>query len=176
MKATISICVGALVVGQAATSLALEGSSRARVGAPYRANFQSDGRFSMSFPLVSRGRTVQANLVGTLRTSKNWDGDTAKFLHEPRIQIGGRRYLVSDNALRALLSRAGGYYPEHGFSGQTRVFGQSLGQMLGALVGLPRVAHFDGKDFRLVRWSKAGTYYHDNYVAIAGPGLPQVSY
>ena len=134
-----------------------------------RVDFRKDGPLSMPFSILVDGKPTPAKLVGELKTSNgNMDGKPAKYIMEPRAEIGGKKYLLSDGALSELLKRAGDYTPEHGFSGQTRVFS-------GGWIGLGKkdAVNFEGGQFKL---GKGAGYYHDNFVCVNGPGLPRVDY
>lgn len=134
-----------------------------------RVDFKRDGPMSMPFTILVEGRATPAKFVGTLKTSSgNMDGKPAKYLMEPRAEIGGKKYLLSDAALEQLLKQAGDYQSEHGFSGQTRVFS-------GGWIGLGKkdAVNLEGGQFKL---GKGDGYYHDNFVCLNGPGLPRVDY
>lgn len=138
-------------------------------GASGRVDFRKDGPLSMPFTVTVNGRATPAKLTGELKTSSgNMDGKPAKYIMEPRVELGGKKYLLSDAALSALLDKAGGYTPEHGFSGQTRVFSEGW-------IGLGKkdAINFENGAFVL---GKGKGYYHDNFVCVNGPGLPRVDY
>lgn len=132
-------------------------------------DFRKDGPFSMPVTVTVKGSATPAKLVGELKTSSgNMDGKSARYLMAPRVEIGGRQYLLSDAALSALLAKAGGYTAEHGFSGQTRVFSDGW-------VGLGKkdAINYENGAFVL---GKGQGQYHDDFVCLNGPGLPRVDY
>lgn len=96
------------------------------------------------------------------------DGKPAKYIMEPRVEIGGKKYLLSDSALSAPLKKAGDYTPEHRFSGQTRVFSNGWGGL-----GKKDAINVENGNFVL---GKGSGHYHDDFVCVNGPGLPRVDY
>ncbi len=141
------------------------GSGGAATSPSAAIDFTKNGRVTVPFSVLVDGKPTPAKLVGTLLTSdNNVDATPARYLRAPRVEIGGKKYVVSDAALAELLKRACGYAPEHGFSSQTRVFSGGWGQGSDAV-------NFASGQFSL---KKGVGSYHDELVCVTGPGLPRV--
>ncbi len=124
------------------------------------------GPLKMPFELQVNGARVTATLTGTVR---NFDGAAhLQVVDRPRVEHGGKSYLLTDQALGALLKRAGRVMDAEN-SCQTKVMSR------GWLSGVPDAITFDGKGFRPLTKADfkpdangvgpAPIYYHDRDVA-----------
>jgi hypothetical protein len=112
-----------------------------------------------------------AELTGRLELNNN-----VMLMKEPRVKVGAKAHLMTDQALESILETVGGYSMEPGYSGQTRVVGYSIKDVIRRFVDGENGDQLRGYSELKDLYKGRSCDYHDDAIALNGPGLPEVIY
>jgi hypothetical protein len=137
------------------------------IGAAAPSTFR-DGPMSIPFKLDLGGRSVDAELVGSLRSDRFVGRPDLKSADALRVKVGGDDLKLTDAAMSAILASKGLSWDAEN-SSQTEVLHRGLSALVGKS---PRVVHYDGASFRLVKrddFEGGSIYFHSGDIAVEKP-------